>query len=456
MKIFPPDLDISDSEGFSAKDLFGRAELGRGLSHFVSTVSDPMVIALDAQWGSGKTTFLKMWAGELRKVGFPVVYFDAFEHDYFDDAFLAIAGEIIALAEDKRQADTPAGQKFYNKAKGVAKVLGGSGLRLAVKAATLGAVDTVDLGDTVNKVIEATGSEAEKLLDKHVSDLLARQKEQKVAIEQFREALSDLPALLAPPPSTSEGSPAGSNPLIFIMDELDRCRPIFALQVLERIKHFFSVENVHFVLGVHLGQLRNSVVSAYGANIDARLYLEKFIHLTVPLVDVPQDERYLTPGRYIEHLAKTLELPPKNLDELVRELSSVANRLNFSLRTVERIMTTVALSLAFAGKLIQPPILLADLCILKVTHPHLFVKAKLGTLTLSEVSEALDLGWPADEHNRWRKDVVLGFWVYCLGGEMADEDLRQYRSAIQSPFLDRNQILPTMANGIVGRLMPSS
>jgi len=453
MKIFPPAIDIEDDEGFSQKDIFGRASLGEGLTHFVGTVSDPLVIALDAQWGSGKTTFLKMWAGELRKTGFPVVYFDAFEHDYFDDAFLAIAGEVIALAEAKRKDDTPEGQKFFSKAKGVAKVLAGSGLRLAVRGATLGAVDTVDLGDTVDKLIEATGSEAEKLLDKHVGDLLTRQKEQKAAITQFREALSDLPSLLASSGSASEDD-VEAKPLIFIIDELDRCRPVFALQVLERIKHFFSVENVHFVLGVHLGQLRNSVVSAYGRNIDARLYLEKFIHLTVPLVDAPQDQRNLTAGRYAEHLARTLDLRSRTASEVVSEIVSVANRQNLSLRTVERIMTTVALSLAFAGNLIQPPILIAGLCILKVTHPDLFVKAKLGTIKLDEVREALTLDWPADESDQWHQYIVLGFWKYCLGEEMPEEELRQFRSAIGGSFLSRDRIVPIIANGIIDRLMP--
>lgn len=88
MRLFPPSLEVGDEEGFTPeKDIFGRAQLGAGLTNLVNSVSDPTVIAVDGQWGSGKTTFLKMWAGELRKAGFPVVYFDAFENDHVDDAF---------------------------------------------------------------------------------------------------------------------------------------------------------------------------------------------------------------------------------------------------------------------------------------------------------------------------------------------------------------------------------
>lgn len=47
--------------------------------------------------------------------------------------------------------------------------------------------------------------------------------------------------------------------IVFIIDELDRCRPDYALNLLEIIKHFFTVPNVHFVLGVNLRELENSV-----------------------------------------------------------------------------------------------------------------------------------------------------------------------------------------------------
>ena len=100
MRIIEPELEIGDLDGFKPElDIFKRARVGEGMTHLVATVDHPMVLALDADWGSGKTVFLKMWAGELRKQGFPVVYFDAYANDFFEDAFLAIAGEILALAK---------------------------------------------------------------------------------------------------------------------------------------------------------------------------------------------------------------------------------------------------------------------------------------------------------------------------------------------------------------------
>ena len=100
MRVFPKPLEIGDEEGFTPeKDIFKRAVLGAGMTNLIANVEDPLVIALDGAWGSGKSTFLKMWAGELRKAGYPVIYFDAFENDYIDDAFAALARELLELAE---------------------------------------------------------------------------------------------------------------------------------------------------------------------------------------------------------------------------------------------------------------------------------------------------------------------------------------------------------------------
>ena len=190
------------------------------------------MIALDGQWGSGKTTFLKMWAGELRNAGFPVVYFDAFANDYIGDAFTAIAGEIIGLVQDREKATTPTAKKFVAKAIGAGKVVLRSGLKIGVKTATMGALDAADLKGLANDV----AAETSNLTDEYVGELLTRQNASKATLSAFREALSALPAMLADVQADSGRSESGRKPLIFIIDELDRCRPLFALEILERVK----------------------------------------------------------------------------------------------------------------------------------------------------------------------------------------------------------------------------
>ena len=453
MRLFPPPLDIGDNEGFVAtKDIFGRANLGRGLTNLVSSVVDPMVVAIDGQWGSGKTTFLKMWAGELRKSGFPVVYFDAFENDYVEDAFTAIASEIISLAEEKRKANTRIAKQFVKKAIDVGKVLLRSGLKIGVKAATIGALDATDFENAANEI----AGEAENLTDKYLGEFLTKQRQQKDAIQGFRDALVELPALLTEQPAEAEAN-ANAKPLIFIIDELDRCRPHFALEVLERIKHFFSVQNVHFVLGTHLDQLNNSVIVAYGPNIDARTYLQKFIQLTFTLVDSAQHEHERIITKYVAYLVKAMEFKPddhETVEYATRIIRYVSERRDLSLRAVERIMSVLAIALSYTPRnYFRPPPILGGLCVLKVTAPELFVKAKRGTLEFAEVQSALALDAKVEEREQGTVEFYTKWWRFCTDLAPEQELIQELRSALFQYSIERQQIVPILANDIIDRLV---
>jgi predicted KAP-like P-loop ATPase len=283
LRFFPPKIEIADDEGFlPEKDIFKRGEFGDGLASLVASIEDPMVIAFDGQWGSGKTTFIRMWAGLLRQRGHPVIYFDAFASDYIDDAFLAIAGEVIALSQQKKKASTPAHKKFLNRAARAGRAILRSGTKIGVKAATLGVLDAADLDD-LKAIADDIAEETSARTDEYIKTLLSRHGEERKNIEGVRHALSELSQVLSSPAKTSsDGSPAHL-PLIFIVDELDRCKPPFALDLLEKIKHVFSVKGIHFVLVTHLAQLENFVRSSYGSEIDARTYLHKFYNLIVHL-----------------------------------------------------------------------------------------------------------------------------------------------------------------------------
>ena len=74
-----------------------------------------------------------------------------------------------------------------------------------------------------------------------------------------------------------EGEP--QRPLVFFIDELDRCRPSFAIELLERVKHLFDVKNIVFVLSIDKKQLEAITAAVYGERIDALEYLRRFIDL---------------------------------------------------------------------------------------------------------------------------------------------------------------------------------
>ncbi len=80
IRIQPQQFQVPDDDPF-ANDTLGRLQPAEVLTHLIGSLDGPCVLAVDAAWGAGKTTFLRMWAGHLRKLGFPVVEFNAWETD---------------------------------------------------------------------------------------------------------------------------------------------------------------------------------------------------------------------------------------------------------------------------------------------------------------------------------------------------------------------------------------
>ena len=451
MRLFPPEPVIGDKEGFSKdKDLFGRASLGEGLKNLVRVVTQPTVIAIDGPWGTGKTVFLKMWAGELRKAGFPVVYFDAFANDFVDDPFTALAGEVIELIEEKKASSQTAAQKFRAKALDVGKVLIRGALHAGVKIATMNAIDGKDLKE-LGKVAAEELAEAE---DKLIGEAITRHKEQKLTFEAFREALSDLPSILIDP-ETAAGDP---RPLVFIVDELDRCRPIFALSLLERIKHFFAVPGVHFVLGAHLRQLRNSVVAAYGSGIDATTYLEKFIQVTVHLSDPGRAQHERVYSKYLDLLLESVDFPPSDrnfMAQSVRFILHVGEQRELGFRTLERIATTLSLAMAFfsSGGVFVQSSLICGLAIIKVTDPDLYSSLRAGSLSISGVSHALCL----DKLGKDDRELLwhLRWWRFYLDTSLPQTDVQEI-SAGSFFYRDDSERLTFVRKVIVEMMDPVS
>ena len=78
------------------------------------------------------------------------------------------------------------------------------------------------------------------------------------------------------------------HPLIFIIDELDRCRPTFAIELLERVKHIFDIPNMIFVFGINRSELCSSLQSIYG-EIDAGVYLRRFFDMEFSLPEIDSE-----------------------------------------------------------------------------------------------------------------------------------------------------------------------
>lgn len=279
MKLKGEPVIIESGAAFAGDGLKNRKDAGDILTELVRSAEEPIVICIDAEWGQGKTTFLKMWEQDLKDNKMPVLYFNAWENDFSDNALAALIGEInIALKELINGKNDSRAKEYIAKAKNLGALLLKKAVPMALKIGTAGALDFDNITE------QAISGFAETVAKEQIENY----EKAKGTLVSFKASLAELAKLIL------EQKKA---PLVFIIDELDRCRPNFAIEVLEKVKHFFNVENIVFVLGVDKTQLGHSIRAIYGQDFDVRGYLRRFIDFNYAL-PAPQK------GDFVEVLFK--------------------------------------------------------------------------------------------------------------------------------------------------------
>jgi hypothetical protein len=185
------------------------------------------------------------------------------------------------------------------------------------------------------------------------------------------------------------------NTLVFFIDEIDRCRPTFSIELLERIKHLFDVPNILFVLSLDKKQLEASIAAVYGQGIDATEYLRRFIDLEylIPTIKTKQ---------YVENLFKRFALdkifdqrthPDLQSDKsnFINFFTFLAEAMPLTLRAQERCLTrlNVVMDQTPTDHYLEP-ILVALLIVLKTSQPDLFARQCRGEATAKDVMTYLN------------------------------------------------------------------
>ena len=270
MRIQPFDIAVPEDDPF-VHDLLDRKESIRVLTHLVRSFEGPCVLAIDAAWGNGKTTFLKIWRQHLINSSFSVVQFNAWETDFAGDPFLALCTELTDELET--YTDTDLRSKIASTRECAKKIMRRAVPSL-IRALTAGILDA-------DSILE---SEAGNALASITEDRFAEYKSAKDSISEFRSSLNDIAKTVS---QSRDG-----RPLIVMIDELDRCRPSYAVELLEVAKHLFSVNGIIFVLAVNRSELLHSIKALYGRNFDARGYLRRFIDIDFRLPE-PDRKRFI-------------------------------------------------------------------------------------------------------------------------------------------------------------------
>jgi len=250
---------------------------------FLNSITGKFSIALDGKWGSGKTFFVKQVmmvldtfndsveqknkdtekvkalvqsipeAKNAKLTGQPqvCVYYDAWENDNDNDPILSLVYAILQSNENYEfKSDCGNREKAREIVVNIAKHLLGR----------ISGINVSELSETVHNTINGT--------DPLVH--LKAEKDVKNSVNEFLKTLT-----------------VADNRLVIFIDELDRCKPTYAIRLLERIKHYFFHDKITFVFSTNLEELQHTIKCYYGDKFNATQYLEKFfdIHMVLPPIN---------------------------------------------------------------------------------------------------------------------------------------------------------------------------
>jgi len=249
---------------FKNFDKFGLEAFADKLTDYLQIESrhirGSFVLSLNSEFGSGKTTFFEMWSAKIASTenSPEVVYVNAWESDFQGDPLLAIMSAWLDRVEPK---------KADKNIESIKETMG----KLCRFGLSIG-------NDVVRKVTGIDPIKAGQYAESKESS--AKSETGNACFQLFRERQNlfrQLKSLLYDLARESE------NGTFVFIEELDRCRPDYAIAFLETIKHFFDIDGLVFVLGVDKKQLTASARSLLGQQLDFAEYYRKFAHRNVAL-----------------------------------------------------------------------------------------------------------------------------------------------------------------------------
>lgn len=201
--------------------------------------NEPVIIAIDDEWGVGKTTYLEKFKEHLKQKKQKAIYFNSWQHDITKNPPLIPL--FLEIVKELKLESAPEWTSILKK--------------------------SLALG--VNAMLEKFGipnmKELEKISETFYIEIFEKYESEKKLFEEIKTYFAiELKK---------------SGPIFFFIDELDRCRPTFSIELLESVKHFFNITGIIFILGIHKEQLAHSIKSIYGNEFDGEGYLDRFIDL---------------------------------------------------------------------------------------------------------------------------------------------------------------------------------
>lgn len=424
MKLKPEELKISENDLFDGNILFRNESTADVLTQIVKNAEGGFTLSINADWGYGKTTFIKMWEKALQKEGYKTIYFNAWETDFVADPMMAL---IDGLRDGFDGKDLPVEtlQKisaFWDAIIGIVQAMPSAKMQLIGGAAKTAKKGIMSLLKDKNKLQE------HQSIRKLVTD--------------FRNQLTELAKTIDK-----------DKQLIIFVDELDRCRPDYAVQMLERIKHFFAIDNIIFVLSIDRTVLCKAIKAIYGGlDIDTDAYLRRFIDFSYDLPN-PRTHDFVK-MLYEQHKLDEYFATYRNWN--ARTYGGVDRNATF-LETIKLCITSTPHSLRDIEKYIarlnvvvrsmdpdeMPLALVVFLVYFNMFHPNIYTSFRDrncdAQVLWEDINKILIGRIQEDETKEAVVEQLIKVLIYYIKWEMQVEDYR-YKDRSLQRIVDQNDV----------------
>lgn len=305
MQQFELELTEENIKETIIRDYLENNKLLFSFSRLIESIEDNASICLDGEWGCGKTFFVNQFIYLVKNSNVVeqlnleenlknvfenleennlIIYYDAWKNDFHEDAFESIIYNL--LNEFPQYKDKVV--EFSN----IKDILVGFGKNFINKS-------TYEIIDFEN--IKTYEDLAEKIY----------------TIEEKKDRFQELLKKIL-----------GEKRLILIIDELDRCNPLFASKVLETIKHFYDFKNITTIFVANNKELTNTIKKQYGADFDGYGYLNKFYDYIITL----SNDKNIYYSQRVLNFSTSTNLPHNISYEMFK-------KYNFSYRDCNRFKT---------------------------------------------------------------------------------------------------------------------
>ena len=401
-------------------DLFGIQVYQDALIEYIKLTDTPITIALQGEWGSGKTSLMNLLRYNLCDVDnapyFPI-WINTWQYSLMKTPSQAIMSILEGII-NQIGALNPNEHKWDESKKKI-----GSLFKKMAIAGTKAAVGAVGIDSGL------------------VDDVLDNGESSSSDIMQLKEEIEKLIADALDRDSSKQG-------FIFYIDDLDRIDPPVAVEILELLKNIFDLEKCVFVLAIDYDVVIKGLKPKFGELTDAnerefRSFFDKIIQLpfSMPVASYNVDTFLVDALSKIEFFSQK-ELADQQLAERLSEITRLSVGTNP--RSLKRLTNTLALiSIIYeeqkggssSASMLDKLINYALVCI-QIAYPYIYnqlaeepdfkswnekiaSKLKLQPLTDEEAerlsaAEEFDEEWEKVVFRMCQKETFLSNRVFCV------------------------------------------